>query len=289
MGAKTLSIIIVLIFGFFILSSSLFVVDVREHAIQLRTGKIARADFEPGLYFKIPFVDVVRKFDKRILTFDANPEEFTTINKKYLEVDYFVKFRIVDPLTFYTSVGGDVGVVSQRMSRIINDGLRSEFGKRTIQEVVSGERNEIMDIMQKKANEDTALFGVNIVDVRIKRIDLTPKVRDSVYERMRAERTRIAKEYRSEGEEEAEKIRADADRQRTVLLANAYKQAQTIRGEGDAKAARIYARAYNRDPEFYSFYRSLNAYRQTFGKGNDVLVLQPDSEFFKYFMQQRSR
>lgn len=289
MSSKSLTVTVILVIGLISFMSSAFVVDVREHAIQLRTGKIISSEFEPGIHFKIPFIDEVRKFDKRILTFDANPEEFTTVNKKYLEVDYFVKYRIVDPLKFYTSVAGSIDGANQRMSRIMNDGLRSEFGKRTIQEVVSGERNEIMDIMQKKANDDTALFGVEIIDVRIKRIDLTKAVRDSVYDRMRAERARIAKEYRSEGEEEAEKIRAGADRERTVILADAYKQAQTIRGEGDASASKIYARAYNRNPEFYSFYRSLNAYRQTFSSGNDVLVLQPDSEFFRYFMQQKSR
>lgn len=289
MGSKSFSIIITLIFAFFILSSSIFVVDVREHAIQLRTGKVQNSIFEPGLYFKIPLVDKVIKFDKRIFTIDAQPEKFLTSEKEYLLVDYFVKWKIVEPLAFYTSVGGDMGVVSHRMARIINDGLRDEFSTRTIQEVIASERSELMSIMVQKAKDETKLFGVEIVDVRVKRIDLTKNVSDSVFARMRAERARIAKELRSEGEEEAEKIRADADRQRTVILADAYKQAQTIRGEGDAKASKVYARAFNRDPEFYSFYRSLNAYRRTFGSGNDVLVLQPDSEFFKYFMQQKSR
>ncbi len=283
MGAyKTASLIFLLVAGI-LLSMSLFTVNEREYAILFRLGEITRSDYEPGLHMKMPLINNVRKFDRRVLSLDARPEFFLTSEKKNVNVDYFVEWRIKDVRRYYTAVGGQEDQALQRLSRIINDGMLAEFAKRTIQEVVSGERAKIMDLVQKMANRQAQVFGVEIVDVRIKRIDLPPEVSNSVYQRMRAERTRVAKDLRSRGAEAAERIRAEADRQRTVILAEAYSQSERIRGEGDAKATDIYARAYQKDPEFYSLYRSLDAYKKAFKDKNDLLVIKPDSEFFKYF------
>ncbi len=282
MGPTRIIGIIVLLLVLFVGFFSLFTVDQREKALLLRLGKIVSWDFPPGLHFKLPFIDQVRKFDGRILTLDAEPERYLTKEKKNVIVDSFVMWRIQDVSTYYTAMGGDELRASLRLSQIIKDGLRSEFGKRTIQEVISGERRQIMDILTRQADEQSEAFGIQIVDVRIKRIELPEEVRQSVYQRMEAERARVAKELRSQGAEAAERIRADADRQRTVILAKAYRDAETIRGEGDAKAADIYANAYGKDAEFFAFYRSLNAYRHALTK-DTLMVLEPEAAFFRYF------
>lgn len=262
---------------------SLFVVDQRQNAIVFRLGEIVDIKTSPGLYVKLPIVDNVRYFDTRILTLDtAEPERFITSEKKNVLVDLFVKWRIVDVRQYYISVGGDEARAVTRLSQTINASLRDEFGNRTVHDVVSGERDVIMDLMRDKANEDAKKIGVQVLDVRLKRVDLPQEVSESVYRRMEAERKRVANELRSTGAAESEKIRADADRQREIIIAEAYSEAQRIKGEGDAKAAAIYARAYEQNPEFYSFYRSLEAYREGLRSRNDVLVLDPSSEFFKY-------
>jgi membrane protease subunit HflC len=270
---------LVLVLGY----SSIFTVDERELAIKFRLGEIVKADYEPGLYFQMPFINNVRKYEKRILTLDARPANYLTKEKKNVNVDFFVKWRISDVSTYYKAMAGNERTAAERIYTTLNDGLRGEFSSRNIQEVISGERRMIMSDMTKQANDQLGRFGIEVVDVRVKRIDFTETISESVYRRMEAERTRVAKDLRSRGAEAAEIIRASADRQRTVLLAEAYKQAQETRGEGDAKAADIYAKAYNQNPEFYSFYRSLDAYRKSFGTAGDVLVIEPDSDFFNYF------
>lgn len=276
-----------LIFGaaalLLLLSMSLFVVDQRQNAIVFRLGEVVSEKKQPGLYFKVPLLDNVRYFDVRILTIDTpEPERFLTSEKKNVLVDLFVKWRITDVRNYYTSVGGDELRAQTRLLQTINDGLRAEFGNRTVHDVVAGERDKIMDLMRNKANEDAAKIGVEVLDVRLKRVDLPQEVSESVYRRMEAERKRVANELRSTGSAESEKIRADADKQREVILAEAYRDAQRIKGEGDAKATANYARAYESNPEFYAFYRSLDAYRASFRNRNDVLVLEPNSDFFKY-------
>ncbi|WP_373018681.1 protease modulator HflC [Thiomicrorhabdus sp.] len=267
----------------FIGSSSVFVVNQWETAVVLRLGEIVKTDVKPGLHFKTPFINNVRTFDARIQTLDSAPERFLTSEKKNLEVDSFVKWRISDVEKFYTTMNGDNRLAGLRLGQIVKDGLRAEFGNRTVKEVISGERVEIAqkikDTTAKAANE----FGIEISDVRIKRIDLAKDVSESVYRRMEAERNRVAKDLRSKGAEAAERIRADADRQRVVILAEAYSEAEILRGQGDAKAAEIYAKAYNKDAEFYSFYHSLNAYQKSFKDKSDILLVDPNSDFFKYF------
>jgi membrane protease subunit HflC len=228
-------------------------------------------------------VNNVRKFDARIQTLDAEPERYLTGEKKNLIVDSFVKWRIKDVANYFTATGGDGVRANLRLSQIIKDGLRGEFAKRTIKEAVSGERLEIMNLITEQANKQAQQFGIEIVDVRIKRIDFPPEISDSVYRRMRAERVRVAKDLRSRGAESAEKIRAEADRQRTVIIADAFRDSEVLRGEGDAAATEIYAKAYGKDLEFYSLYRSLNAYKRTFASKDDVLIIEPNTEFFKYF------
>ena len=264
--------------------SMIFIVDEREVAIKFQLGEIVRSDFGPGLHFKAPWpINNVRKFDRRILTLDTPPERFLTGEKKNVTVDFFVKWRIRDPAIYYTTFMGDERQANQRLLQIIKNGLQLEFDQRTIQQVVADDRVEMMQSMTLKGNEQVANFGIEIVDVRIKQIELPQEVRNSVFERMRAERERIAKEYRAQGQEAAKGIRAVAERERTVLLAEAQRDAETLRGEGDARATDIYARAYSKNQEFYEFYRSMNAYRAALANGQDVLVLEPDSEFFKYF------
>jgi membrane protease subunit HflC len=237
----------------------------------------------PGLNFKVPMIQNVRYFEKRIITLDNNePERFITSEKKNVLVDSYIKWRIVDPSLFYISVSGDETRATTRLNQTVNAGLREEFGKRTVHDVVSGERDKIMEQMRVKADTDARRIGVEIVDVRLKRVELPTEVSDAVYRRMEAERKRVANELRSEGSAEAEKIRADADRQREVIIADAYRDAQKIKGEGDGKASAIYAGAFNQSPEFYAFYRSLEAYRGSFTNKNDVLVVDPSSDFFKY-------
>ena len=266
---------------------SLFVVDQRKNAIVLRLGEIIDVKTAPGLYFKVPLLDTVDFFDTRILTFDSQePERFLTSEKKNVLVDLFVKWRIVDVRQYYISVRGSEQAAQTaaqtRLAQTINSSLRDEFGNRTVHDVVSGERDKIMNLMRDKANEDAKKIGALVVDVRLKRVDLPQEVSESVYRRMEAERKRVANELRSTGSAESEKVRADADRQREVILAEAYREAQRIKGEGDAKAAAIYARAYEQSPDFYAFYRSLEAYKQSFKNRSDMLVLDPSSEFFKY-------
>jgi len=264
--------------------SSVFVVDERELAIKLRLGEIVDSDFEPGLHFKAPWpLNNVRKFDKRVLTLDTRPERFLTGEKKNVTVDFFVKWRIRDVADYYTTFMGDERQANLRLLQIIKNGLQLEFDERTIRQVVADDRAQMMESMAQKGNMQVADFGIEIVDVRIKQIELPQDVRNSVFERMRAERERIAKDHRAQGEEAAKGIRAVAERERTVLLAEAHRDAEMIRGEGDARATEIYASAYGRNEEFYEFYRSMKAYRSALANGQDVLVLEPDSEFFKYF------
>jgi membrane protease subunit HflC len=278
-GAVLVATIVVLI----IASLALFVVDQRQNAIVFRLGEVVNIKREPGLYLKIPLLDNVRYFDTRILTIDsAEPERFLTSEKKNVLVDLFVKWRIVDVRTYYVSVGGDEARARTRLLQTINDSLRAEFGNRTVHEVVSGERDKIIELMRQRANDDASKIGVQVLDVRMKRVDLPQEVSESVYRRMEAERKRVANELRSTGSAESEKIRADADRQREVILAQAYRNAQRIKGDGDAQASAIYAGAYQVNPEFFAFYRSIEAYKQSFKNKSDVLVLEPNSEFFKY-------
>ena len=262
---------------------SMYQVAEWEKAMLFRLGEIVNTDVEPGLHFKFPFVNNVRKFDGRILTLDVEPERFLTAEKKNVIVDSFVMWRIQDIKRFYTAVLGDERHARQRLEQIIKDAMRGQFSKRTVNEVVSGDRNTMMKNLTIDANDQASAIGIQIVDVRVKRVDLPSEVSNSVYRRMQAERSRVAKEFRSQGMEEAEKIRADADRQRQVLIANAYRDAERLRGEGDATAAEIYAKAYSKDKEFYSFYRSLQAYKDSFSGGNNMMLLEPDGEFFKYF------
>ncbi|MFV0371846.1 MAG: protease modulator HflC [Azonexus sp.] len=262
---------------------SVFTVDQRQYALVFQLGEVKRVVTEPGLNFKLPLVQNVRFFDNRILTLDsADPERFITSEKKNVLVDSFIKWRIVDPKLYYVSVGGDETRARTRLSQTVNAGLREEFGKRLVHDVISGERDKIMDRMREKADVDARRIGVKIVDVRLKRVELPDEVSGAVYSRMEAERKRVANELRSEGAAEAEKIRADADRQREIIVAEAYRDAQKVKGEGDAKAAALYADAFSKSPEFYAFYRSLEAYRSSFASKNDVLVVEPNSDFFKY-------
>ncbi len=267
---------------------SVFIVDERELALKFRLGEIVKSDFDSGLYFKMPFINNIRKFDKRILTLDARPANYLTKEKKNVNVDFFVKWRINAVETYYKSMsGGNERIAAERLYTIVNDSLRDQFSKRTIQEVISGERKEIMDTSTSVANAQVKKFGIEVVDVRVKRIDFSEDISNSVYRRMEAERTRVAKDYRSRGAEAAERIRANADRQRTITLAEAYRDAEKTRGDGDGKAAGIYAKAYNKDREFYSFYRSLSAYKKSFNAQSDIMVIDPSSEFFKYFKKSK--
>ena len=266
--------------------ASTFVVNERETAIKLRLGEIVASDYKPGLHFKVPVLNQINKFDRRIQTLDSPPQRFLTIEKKDVIVDSYAKWRVSNPAQFFRSTGGSVSRTSRLLSERINTSLRDEFGKRTIQEVVSEDRTELMAQLNREIDLKVNELGVEVIDVRVKKIDLPPEVSESVYSRMRAERERVASDLRAKGAEAAERIQADADRQRTVTLADAYKESEQYRGEGDAKAADIYAQAYGKDPEFYAFYRSLNAYRSAFGGNGDMMVLKPDSEFFRFFRSQ---
>ncbi len=279
----------VLLLGALVAYSTIFIVNQWETALKLRLGEIVEADYEPGPHFKVPVLNSVIKFDRRIQTLDSRPERFLTIEKKDVIVDSYAKWRIADVAQYFRSTGGNSGKTARLLSERINTSLRNEFGKRTIQEVVSGERAEIMDLLTKELDLQANELGVEIVDIRVKRIDLPPEVSESVYDRMRAERERVAKDLWALGAEAAERIRADADRQRTVILADAYRTSEELRGEGDAKATETYAQAFTQDEDFYSFYRSLSAYRSVFEAGGDIMVLQPDSEFFRYFSSQTGK
>ena len=266
-----------------ITSLSLFVVDQRQTAIVFQLGEMVSVKTEPGLYFKVPLMQNVRYFDSRILTLDTGePERFITAEKKNVMVDSFVKWRIVDVKQYYISVGGDELRARTRLMQTVNSSMREEFGKRTIHEVVSGEREQIMNVLREKTDADARKIGVQVLDVRLKRVDFPQEISESVYRRMDAERKRVANELRATGYAESEKIHADADKQREVTLAQAYRDAQKTKGEGDAKASALYAAAFGRDPEFYAFYRSLEAYKQSFKNKSDVMVLDPTSAFFKY-------
>ncbi len=285
MSMKAPILAAVLVAGLATLSGAAFTVDQTKNAMILQFGEIKRVIEEPGLTFKVPMVQNVLFFDKRILTMDTqDPERFITSEKKNVLVDYFVKWRILDPREYYKSVGNEMRA-RNRLEQTISSGLREEFGKRTVHEVVSGERDKIMEIIREKADLDARRIGVQIVDVRLKRVELPAEVSESVYRRMEAERKRVANELRSEGSAAAEKIRADADRQREVIVAEAYRDAQKIKGEGDAKAIATYAEAFGQNPQFYSFYKSLEAYRSSFTNKGDVMVVDPSSEFFKYLKQ----
>jgi membrane protease subunit HflC len=275
-----------LLVALFIGSFSVFTVKEWERAILFRLGEIVRDDYTPGLKFKVPFINNVRKFDARIQTLDLEPERFLTSEKKNVIVDSFVKWRIQNVGRYYTAVRGDVAQANLRLDQILKDGLRSEFGKRTLKDTVSGDRAQIMTILTASANPLANEIGIEVVDVRIKRVDLPPDVSTSVFRRMQAERERVARDFRSRGAEAAERIRADADRQRTVIVAEAYRDAEQTRGEGDAKAADTYAQAYGRNEAFFSLYRSLNAYRNVFSSRDDMLILKPDSDFFRFFRDQ---
>jgi membrane protease subunit HflC len=281
---KHLGGLMIAILGLIIFSSlAMFTVNQWQHVIVRQLGEIVSVKQQPGLYFKVPLLQDVRFFDIRLRTLDTvESERFITSEKKNVLVDYFVKWRIVDAKQYFVSVAGDEAQAQTRLTQTVNDSLRAEFGKRTVHDVVSGERDQIMEILRQKADVDARKIGVQVMDVRLKRVELPQEVSESVYQRMEAERKRVANELRSQGAADAEKIRADADRQREVTIAEAYRTAQQTKGEGDAKASAIYAAAYGQSPEFYAFYRSMEAYRQSFRNKSDVMVLEPNSEFFKY-------
>jgi membrane protease subunit HflC len=259
-----------------------FTVDEREIAVKFRFGKIIATDFTPGIWLKVPFVDSIVKYPRRVLTINNPQELFLTFEKKNLYVDFFVKWRITDVQAYYRAFGGDESLAAQRILEIVKDGIRGEFAKRTVPQVVSAERRELMDRMLTELRANGRELGIDVIDVRVKRTEFPEQVSESVFDRMRQERARIAAELRAQGAESAEQIRAEADRERTVTLAEAYRDAEKVRGEGDAEAARIYADAYRRNPEFFAFYRSMQAYRKSLGKDSDLLLLDADSEFFRY-------
>lgn len=283
MNKSTTNVLIGAVAVLVVLSMSMFVVDQRQSAIVFQLGEVIRIKTDPGLGFKVPLLQNVRYFDSRILTLDAGePERFITAEKKNVMVDSFIKWRIVDVKQYYISVGGDEERARTRLLQTVNSSMREEFGKRTINEVVSGERDKIMEVLRTKTDSDARKIGVEVLDVRLKRVDFPMEISESVYRRMDAERKRVANELRASGAAEGEKIKADADRQREVILAEAYRTAQKTKGEGDARASALYAAAFGRNPEFYSFYRSLEAYKQSFKDKNDVMVIDPSSAFFKY-------
>ena len=279
----------VILFGIGVIAFSLsaYTVDERELAIKLQVGEVVEANLEPGLHFKIPILQTVRKFPKRILKIDDAPQRVFTLERTAMTVDYFVKWRIVDEVPFYTSTGGSQDIAMDRLREIIKNSIVTEFGKRTIVEAISVERVELMRDMLANAAETAQGIGVELVDFRVKQVEFVSEVRNSVYNQMREERARVAAETRAEGQEDAELIRSTADKDRTIILADAYRDSEIIRGTGDAKAAEIYANAYTRDAEFYSFYRSIDAYKKSMGKSGDLLVLDPNSEFFQYLNQSR--
>ena len=287
-NGKSLVGIIVLALLSFLGTNAIFVVSEFERAVLLEFGRVVRADIPPGLHFKLPIVNEIRKFDARILTSDAPPERYLTLEKKAVIVDSFAKFRVENVQVFYTSTSGDERRAEELLKERINDGLRNEIGKRSLHEVVSGERDELMQVLTENLNKVASdELGVTVIDVRVKRIDLPSEVSQSVYDRMNTERDIEAREHRAKGQELAVGIRADADKQREVILAEAYSEAEMTRGSGDALAASIYASAFQKDEKFYEFYRSMTAYRKTFSSKGDVLLIQPDSDFFKYMNSSR--
>jgi membrane protease subunit HflC len=275
--------LVVVVLALMLGASTVYIVNEFERAVVLRFGRLVLVDVQPGIHVKLPFADRVRKFDGRVLTADARPESFFTVENKRLIVDSFAKWRIKDVDVYYKATGGTEAIASERLAQRIADGLRNHFGRRTLHEVVSGERDMLMTELTESLNE-TALvqLGVEVIDIRVKRIDLPTDVSQSVFDRMAADREKEASEHRAKGREQSEVIRADADRQRAVLEANAYRDAELLRGDGDARAAAVFAAAYSKDPEFYAFVRSLNAYRNTFASKDDLMVIDPKSEFFRY-------
>ena len=282
---KNIATVLIGLFVVLVLATmSLYTVDQREYALVFRLGEIVAVKKEPGLYFKLPLLDDLKYFEKRIVTLDwEQPAEIVTSENKTMTVDSFVKWRIIDPVKYYVSVkeGGEAAA-EDRLSQVVNAGLRDEFGKRTVRDVIAGERGAIMESMRVRADKEARQIGIQVVDVRLKRVDYSEDISKSVFDRMIAERKRIANQLRSEGSAASEKIRADADKQREVIIAEAFRDAQKAKGEGDAKAAEIYSSAYGKNPEFYAFYRSQEAYKNSFKNKSDVLVLDPSSEFFKY-------
>ncbi len=287
MGGKGLIGIIVLIAAAAVVASAIYTVDEREKALVFKFGEIIESNDQPGLHFKTPFINTVKKFDARIQTMDAAPERYLTVEKKNLVVDSFVKWRIRDVAKFFVTVSGLISSAQARLAQRVNDSLREEFGTRTVQEVISGDRATIMDVVREKTNEQAQEIGVEVVDVRLKRVDLDPEVSETVYQRMVAERSRVAKELRAKGAEQAEIIRAGAERKRQITVAEAVRDSEILRGNGDATATKIYADAFGEDAEFFSLYRSLNAYKQTFNSQDDLIVLEPSSDFFQYFNSSR--
>lgn len=281
-------ILVLLGIGVFILSLSVFTVNERERAIKLQLGQVVQSEYDPGLHWKIPLVQNVHKFPRRILTIQDRPERVFTAEKKALQVDFFVKWRIVEPVKFYTSTGGSLQLADGRLSEIIKNAVVTEFGKRTVAEAISVERVDLMRDMLVNAAGTAEDLGVELVDFRVKQVELMEDVRQAVYAQMSAERQRVATELRAEGRADADRIEAEADRERTVILADARRDSEKLRGDGDARAAEIYAEAYNQDPEFYAFYRSINAYKQSMGNAGDLLVLDPSNEFFRYLNQSGS-
>jgi membrane protease subunit HflC len=289
---KTLRLILypVLFLLFVLLTQSIYVVKETERAVKLRFGEIVEFDVDPGLHFKLPIVNTVRKFDARILTLDAAPQSYLTSEKKALTVDSFVKWRVSDVAKYFTTTGGDEERLRRLLIQRVDAGLRNEFGSRTVKEVVSGQRDELMDKLSNQLNliaKDE--LGVEVIDLRVKKIDLPPEVSESVFNRMRTERERLAKELRAQGNEVAEKIRATADKDKTIILADAYREAEETKGNGDATATATYANAYSKDPEFYDFTRSLKAYQSTFESKSDILLINPDSDFFKYLDDSKAK
>ena len=283
---SALSIIAIIVVG--LIYGSVFTVGERDLAIKFRFSEIVDSEYEPGLHFKLPYVNSVAFYPKRLLTINNPQEQFLTKEKKNLYVDFFVKWRITDVATYYRATGGDANRAASRLLEIVKDGIRAEFAKRTVPEVVSAERREIMADMLTNARDNAVQLGIEVVDVRVKRIEFSSDVSESVFRRMREERSRVAAELRAEGAENAERIKAEADRERTILLAEAYRDAEILRGDGDAAATGIYAKAYNGNPEFYAFSRSIEAYKNSLGSDGDLLVLGPDSEFFRYLKDARA-
>jgi membrane protease subunit HflC len=288
-SAKPMFLLVLLVVVAGLINASFFIVKENEVALRLQLGEIVDSNYDPGLHFKTPLVQSVKIFDRRIQTLDLEPERFLTVEKKFVVVDSYAKWRISDVAQYFRSTRGSPTQTARLLSARINAALRDEFGKRTIREVVSGERAEIMRKLAREADVSAADLGVEIVDVRVKQIDFEEAISENIYERMRTERHRVAAELRAEGAEAAERIQADADRQRTEILASAYRDAELLRGEGDALAAQIYAQAFDRNREFYNFWRSLKAYREVFRDGNSLMVLDPDSEFFRYFKSQQPK
>lgn len=288
MSSSVFRLIVIIFVLAVALGLTLFTVNEREVAIKIRLGQVVETYEEPGLKWKVPLVETVRKFPKMVMTIDSQPERVFTADKRALRVDFFVKYRIINPIGFYTSTGGSLFVANDRLSAIIRNAVVTEFGKRTVPEAISVERADLMEDMLQVATETSRDLGVELIDFRVKEVELQNEVKNAVYDEMREERARFATELRADGRAAAEKIRAEADREVTIIRADANRQGQQIRGEGDARAAEIYADAFNQDPEFYAFYRSIEAYKSAMGNDGDLIVLDPDNEFFRYLNQSRS-